>query len=223
MSEFKQWPTETINRSKINFADYNPRVLTAATRKKLKENLTKNVLMGGIVWNKRTGNLVSGHQRMSIIDQIYKAKDYQIEVVVVDIDLKDEKKQNIFFNNYTAQGEYDLEKLNEMMKDLDYSEDTGFLKQEQLTILGIKEQLTAEEFEQEVAEVEKIRELLQTIGNNNKEATVDSFYTVLVFKNQSERETMLSNIGLEDNKFHVAQQVFDAIAETVAKRYNKGI
>jgi uncharacterized membrane protein YciS (DUF1049 family) len=217
----KQWPTEKINRSQINFADYNPRILSASTRKKLKANLDKMGLMGGIVWNKRTGNVVSGHQRLGIIDQINKTKDYELECVVVDIDLEDEKKQNIFFNNYTAQGEYDLEKLNDMMKDLGYSEDTGFLKQEQMTILGIKEQITAEEFEQEVAEVEKIRELLQTIGNTNKDNTVDDFYVVLVFKNKTEKEVMLSNVGLEDNKFQVAQQLFDAVAESVAKRYSK--
>ena len=59
MSEIKQWPTKKIHRSKINFADYNPRILTAATKKKLKANITKMGIMGGIVWNERTGNLVS--------------------------------------------------------------------------------------------------------------------------------------------------------------------
>ena len=44
MAEVKQWKTETINRSKIVFADYNPRVLSVATKKKLKDNLTKNGL-----------------------------------------------------------------------------------------------------------------------------------------------------------------------------------
>jgi len=48
MADVKQWKTETINRSKIIFADYNPRILTASTKKKLKDNLTKNGLMGGI-------------------------------------------------------------------------------------------------------------------------------------------------------------------------------
>lgn len=63
--------------------------------------------MGGIVWNVRTGNIVSGHQRVKALDQIMKTDDYSLEVEVVDLDLKTEIEQNIFMNSTTVQGQFD--------------------------------------------------------------------------------------------------------------------
>ena len=97
------------------------------------------------------------------------------------------------------------------MRDLEFSEDTGFLKSEQMTILGIKESISMEQFEQEVAEIEKIREVLQNIGNAAEIQEGDSFYCVLVFKNASERANVLNSIGLEDNKFQHGSEFISAV------------
>ena len=51
--------TITLKRSQISLADYNPRRITAEARKLLKKNLETVGLMGGIIYNKTTGNLVS--------------------------------------------------------------------------------------------------------------------------------------------------------------------
>lgn len=104
-NKITQPESREIQRSDINFANYNPRKITQEARKNLKSNLKRVGLLGGIVWNEVTGNLVSGHQRISVIDEVNKynpdtrTNDYLIRVEVVHMDEKTEKEQNIFMNN----------------------------------------------------------------------------------------------------------------------------
>lgn len=122
----KQAQSQEIQRSQINFASYNPRKLSETAKKKLKANLKRIGLAGGIVWNENTGNLVSGHQRLSIIDEIEKynsetqENDYLIRVEVLNLSDKEEKEQNIFFNSTTAQGEFDNDLLANLLPEIDY-------------------------------------------------------------------------------------------------------
>lgn len=117
----------TVLRSQINFAPYNPRKISEEARKQLKKNLIRVGVLGGIVWNKRTGNLVSGHQKVSIMDSVNRydpetgKNDYELRVEPVDFDLKTEKEQNLFFNNRNVQGEYDEDLLRSMLDGIDYS------------------------------------------------------------------------------------------------------
>ena len=124
--KIKQAQSITIQRSQINFASYNPRRLSETAKKKLKANLKRIGLAGGIVWNENTGNLVSGHQRLSIIDEIEKynpdthENDYPVRVEVLNLSDKEEKEQNIFFNSTTAQGEFDNDLLASLIPEIDY-------------------------------------------------------------------------------------------------------
>lgn len=126
-SKIKQPDSREIYRSQINFANYNPRKISSDSKKKLKANLKRVGILGGIVWNEATGNLVSGHQRISVIDEVnkYNSKtkenDYLIRVEVVQMDDKTEKEQNIFMNNRSVQGEFDYDLLRDMISDIDYS------------------------------------------------------------------------------------------------------
>lgn len=121
----KQAPSTELMRSQINFASYNPRKLSDDARKRLKANLKRIGLAGGIVWNETTGNLVSGHQRLSILDEIQrydtntKENDYPIRVEVLRLTEKEEKEQNIFMNSSTAQGEFDSNLLAQLLPDID--------------------------------------------------------------------------------------------------------
>ena len=61
--------------------------------------------------NKRTGlTVVSGHQRLSVMDELQKFpdNDYRIRVDVIDVDEKQEKELNILMNNPNAQGTWIL-------------------------------------------------------------------------------------------------------------------
>lgn len=111
----------TLKRSQIALADYNPRKLSAEARKKLKANIKRVGIMGGIVWNELSGNLVSGHQRVSILDEInhYPKNDYDITVEKVALDDKEEKEQNIFLNSKSVQGEFDADLMANIIGDID--------------------------------------------------------------------------------------------------------
>lgn len=111
----------TIQRSEINLADYNPRKLSDTARKQLKANIKRLGIMGGIVWNEATGNLVSGHQRISILDEIngYPKNDYAITVEKVALSDKEEKEQNIFLNSKSVQGEFDSDLMANIITDID--------------------------------------------------------------------------------------------------------
>lgn len=69
-SKIRQSETKTILRSQITPASYNPRKITDEARKALKRNIKANGIIGGMVWNESTKNLVSGHQKLSIADEI---------------------------------------------------------------------------------------------------------------------------------------------------------
>lgn len=63
-SKYQAYDTETINRSDIKNAPYNPRIMDVKAKKRLKANIAKHGLVAALTWNKRTGNLVGGHQRL---------------------------------------------------------------------------------------------------------------------------------------------------------------
>jgi len=113
-----------IQRSQINLAEYNPRTITDDANKRLEKNVKKK-LYGGIVWNERSGNLVSGHQKIGITDKankynhLTKENDYWILVIVANLSEKEEKEQNLFFNSKAAQGDYDYKKLAQMYPYID--------------------------------------------------------------------------------------------------------
>lgn len=120
----------TVKRSEVHEAPYNPRKITPEASKLIKDNLKRVGLLGGVVWNRTTGNLVSGHQRVAQMDIINKydpddpETDYEFRVEVVEMDPKTEKEQNVFMNNGNVQGQFDDNLLREMFADepdLDFS------------------------------------------------------------------------------------------------------
>lgn len=214
--KIKIWPTEIINRTRIKDAPYNPRFITDKNRKKLRANLVKSGLMGGIIWNKRTGNLVSGHQRLSIVDSAYKTQDYELPVTVVDIDLEEEKKQNIALNNKEMQGDFDLEKLRELMTGMDGIEDTGFTETDTLQMFGEGLNYSTEDYKAAAEQAEQAAETFRKIRKMTATAQ-DNFYCVLVWKEHSQRQLLLDKLGLEDNKFFGAGDFISAIKEAVQR------
>lgn len=117
-----------INRKQLSFASYNPRTIDPVTQKKLGESIKRT---GGLVqaplWNKRTGNVIAGHQRITKLDMEKKTKDYTLTVGVVDWPLEKEIEVNIALNNPSLAGEYDLPKLDDLLTKYDVElSNTGF-------------------------------------------------------------------------------------------------
>jgi hypothetical protein len=136
-TKYQKFEAKDILRSQIRNAPYNPRIIDDAERKRLKRNLKKVGLLTTLVWNQRTGNLVSGHQRIALLDDLEGGKDYSITMAVVDLDEKTEREQNIFMNSTSAQGRFDFDKLNLMLPDIDYS--NAGLSEYDLHIIGYED------------------------------------------------------------------------------------
>jgi len=164
--------TIEINRSEINLADYNPRSISAGTRKSLKANIKKNGLLGGLVFNLHTKTLVSGHQRVLILDELndYPNTDYLVKVEAIDVDEKRERELNIWFNNTAVQGEWDYDMLAQMIPDIDYK--ASGLTDEDLQLIGIDYLLQTEEEKGLAAEFEELTAPVQAVEEQLKEERI---------------------------------------------------
>lgn len=148
----KYFTSESVEilRSQINLHEKNPRSISTENRKALKRGIKKFGMVGGIVVNKRTGyTLVSGHQRLSVMDELQKynpktkENDYIIRVDLIDVEEKEEKELLILLNNPSAQGEWNYDILRELIPDIDYK-DAGLTEQD-LDIIGVDFNFQTEE------------------------------------------------------------------------------
>lgn len=107
---------EKIPIEKLIPADYNPRKDLKpgdAEYEKLKRSIKEFGYVEPIIWNKTTGNVVGGHQRLKVLlaDGVK-----EIDCVVVEFDSEKEKALNIALNKVS--GEWDRDKLTALISDL---------------------------------------------------------------------------------------------------------
>ena len=112
-------------------ADYNPRVNLEPGDYEY-ENLFNSIEEFGyvvpIIWNKRTGNIVGGHQRLTVL---MNSGVEEAEVSVVDLDIEQEKQLNVALNR--IEGRWDNNMLRDLLNELDeegLAESTGFDRRE---------------------------------------------------------------------------------------------
>ncbi len=111
---------EKISISKLNPAKYNPRKDLKpgdAEYEKLKRSMDEFGYVEPIIWNKRTGRVISGHQRLKILKSMGYA---DVECVVLDLDEVKEKALNVALNKIG--GEFDIPLLTDLLKDLSDSD-----------------------------------------------------------------------------------------------------
>jgi len=101
---------------KLNAAKYNPRQITERQIEGLAASIEEFGLVEPLVWNKRTGNLVGGHQRLRIL----RAKGIpEAHVVVVDLDDERERALNLALNNPHIAGDWTPDKLADLLDGFD--------------------------------------------------------------------------------------------------------
>lgn len=103
---------QRVKLSKLKDAPYNPRTISEEAMVRLERSVEAHGLVVPIVWNKRTGNVVGGHQRKLVLERRGAA---EADVVVVDVPLEREKAMNVALNNQFISGDWDLEKLHSLM------------------------------------------------------------------------------------------------------------
>jgi DNA modification methylase len=109
-----------IPTNEINPAPYNPRKDLKPTDPeylRIKKSLLEFGMVEPIVWNRKTGHLVGGHQRFKILME---DQPEELEVSVVYLDEKKEKALNVALNKVA--GEFDFPKLKELLVELDDGE-----------------------------------------------------------------------------------------------------
>lgn len=108
---------ETIPISKLRAAKYNPRKDLKPNDKeyeKIKRSINEFGYIDPVIWNKQTGNVVGGHQRLKILIEQGAS---EVECVVVDFDEVKEKLANIALNKIS--GDWEFSALADLILDLD--------------------------------------------------------------------------------------------------------
>lgn len=219
LTPFQTGQTVEMDRSSLHKAPYNPRTITADQRRRLKEEIERHGYLDRVVWNKTTGNIVRGHQRISILDALNGTKHYRLEVTVVEKDEAWEMAANVSGNNPLMQGEYDLPLLAELYqkKKVDPAA-TGFTSKELGRYYGIElspAQQRLAELDAQIAQIEKFKadnaEIIDDVdAQDNPEfflvVQVDEQHRALmVFESQEARRAFTDLMGLGDGRYQDAR------------------
>ncbi len=111
---------QTIPIRKVKAAAYNPRKDLKPgdpEYEKLKKSLAEFDLVEPLIWNKRSGNLVGGHQRLKVIQE---RGDNEVQVSVVDLAPAKEKALNLALNKIS--GEWDMPLLKDLLEEINTGE-----------------------------------------------------------------------------------------------------
>ena len=103
--------------NELKAATYNPRKDLQpgdSEYEKLKRSIQEFGYVEPVIWNKRTGVVVGGHQRLKVMKDLGFT---EVDCVVVDLDENKEKALNVALNKIS--GEWDNNLLANLLKDLD--------------------------------------------------------------------------------------------------------
>lgn len=93
----------TVAVSQLKPAPYNPRKISKQARAGLASSMKRFGVVQQPVWNRRTGHVVGGNQRLELLAE---TGVKEIEVVVVDLPLIEEKALNVALNDRHLQGDF---------------------------------------------------------------------------------------------------------------------
>lgn len=214
-------------------ADYNPRIITPQQTKMLKESLEEFGDLGGIVYNKKTGNIVGGNQRARVLpkdaiiqrDEEYPKPDKVGTVATgyiiidgvrfsyreVEWDIAKEKAANIAANKHG--GDFDLEKLEPMLQEIAEEkinlELTGFSLSEIYQTFG--HDILATQPESLVELSNRLREISETVKSGlidiNEQRDNPNFYLIVIFKTYKDRKAFTDKYKLPDNRYIDARNI----------------
>lgn len=219
LSRFQRFDVEVVSRKELRDAPYNPRMIDDSARKRLKAGLQKHGLVQPVVWNKRTGNVVAGHQRLELLDTLEKSGDYDIQVAVIDVDDRDEKELNVQLNNPSMQGWWDTEKLAALHDESGIEfKDMGFSELD-VDLLFDGNERYSEIFTDDEG-VKEAKDSLRSIKESRKEATERlkdeqsaAYYFTVVCSSPEEKADALVRIGVKPYEDFV---IWDKIASRLA-------
>lgn len=233
--KYNQSETIIIKRSQINFAPYNPKKHSKEAIAEQKKNIKRVGILGGIVWNKTTGNLISGHKRTMALDAIngYPENDYDLKVEMVSMDEKTEKEQNIYMDASNTNTQQDADLLAVLIPDIDYK--NAGLTEEDLNLIGCdfllqteEESNLAEELNDVMAPTQEIHEAEKAAKiAHNKEIKAEvnkaaqekaqnmDAYVMISFDTYEAKADFMNRFGFDEGDKFIKGEVFDELVERV--------
>lgn len=203
LSKYQRGETRTIERSEIKGAPYNPRTIDDGARKRLLRAIKLDGMIGTLIWNQRTGNLVSGHQRLAILDTLEKGTNYALVVTVIDVDEHKEKALNVQMNNQSMQGEWDVDLLANLALDGVSFDDMGFTEADSHILFGGDSRLA--DLFNDPEDVAKVKDDLCDIkasrkesGEKMKKAQSADFMLTLVCDDKEQKDALCKLLGVPD-------------------------
>ena len=150
---------------------YNPRIDLKPgdpDYEKLKKSILEFDYIDPVIWNKRTDQIVGGHQRIKVLKDLGYT---ELDVSVVDLSEAKEKALNIALNKIS--GEWDWPKLKDLLVELDTGEFdieiTGFDLKEMEEIFSIYGEPKNEAPEAQIDRAEELNKIWQVRPLKNKE------------------------------------------------------
>lgn len=214
-----------IARASLKNAPYNPRQIDERAKKKLRAALKRFGLVQPLVWNKRTGNLVGGHQRVEALDSLERGKEYELDVAAIDVDPTQEKEINILLNNELVMGTFDIPKLESLFKEISF-ENAGFEGFELKVMLPSFEPPMSPRLVEQTREVGQVvedieenkkkgRELRKQIKDTmlardkDRRPELDDMelYVILVFKNRESSDEFLETLNLPTTEKYISGEL----------------
>lgn len=233
VTKYQKYETVTIPRGQINFAYYNPRKISDENKKNFRDVIKEVGIIEPVIWNKRTGNLVGGHQRLSVLDGLHRNINYSLTVAEIDVDEETEAKINIILNNPNLQGEWDAAKLAEIkeiypqisfLKDLKFNQiDLQYFQHnEGVKFFDMSEQAgelskISEKNYDKINEARKQhRERMKQMDSNSDGAQWtehNDFNITFVFNSNKDKQDFLERIGKSRNEKYLKYTVLYDLAQ----------
>ena len=205
MSKTESYEMRAVKRSEINLADYNPRQIDKETRNRLKKGLKKFGLVTPLLVNVSDMTLISGHQRISVMDELekYPDNDYELNVSVVFLSKEDEMALNVQMNNTSMMGEFDVTGLTNMIDLGANVSDFGFSESDIDIMFGDNPDIVdflsdSEEVEKSKEEIQKVRDHRQEMTKEQKEQNSASYYFIVVCASSGEKKELMNKMGVPE-------------------------
>jgi hypothetical protein len=145
-----------------------------------------------------------------------KQKDYTLTVAVVDLDDAHERAANAAINNAAAQGDFDMEALENMLRFPGVSENieaTGWDQADVMRLFGSMDTSSSDAAKEAQAAADAARAHAEKYDAEMQAAhqkSSDDFFMVVIFKDSDARTAFATKHGLDDNRYQSAA-AFEAL------------
>lgn len=237
--ELKQSETVIVKRSQVKFHPRNPKKHGDAAIKEQLKNFKRVGYLSGIIWNKTTGNLISGHRRTAALDLFYgntnnHPVDFDMRVECVEMDEKQELEQLVYMDARATNTKQDYSLLAAILPDIDYK--SAGLEESDLSmitiespsfsfgdILGIKSDIqvmAGPTLEKKEVEKSARKEQVKAAKQAQKDKVEESFqgepYVTLSFDNYGNKIAFMERFGLNIEDKFIKGELFSEQIERVS-------